>query len=144
EVATAVTKGDLTRSIQVEARGEVAELKDNINAMISNLRDTTQRNTEQDWLKTNIAKFTRMLQGQRDLLTVGRLLLSELAPLVRAQQGVMYQMDSTDQEPNLKLLASYAHRQRSLDNRLRLGEGLVGQCAIERKPIMVTGVQDDS
>ena len=93
EVGTAVTKGDLTRSIQVIARGEVAELKDNINAMISNLRDTTQRNTEQDWLKTNIAKFTRMLQGQRDLITVGRMLLSELAPLVNAHQGVIYQMD---------------------------------------------------
>jgi HAMP domain-containing protein len=96
EVGTAVTKGDLTRSIQVIARGEVAELKDNINAMISNLRDTTQRNTEQDWLKTNIAKFTRMLQGQRDLITVGRMLLSELAPLVNAHQGVIYQMESRE------------------------------------------------
>ena len=76
EVATAVTKGDLTRSIQVDARGEVAELKDNINTMIDNLRLTTDRNTEQDWLKTNLAKFTNMLQGQRDLATVGRLLLS--------------------------------------------------------------------
>ena len=71
DVATAVTKGDLTRSIQVDARGEVAELKDNINAMIQNLRATTDQNTEQDWLKTNLAKFTRMLQGQRDLMTVG-------------------------------------------------------------------------
>ena len=92
EVATAVTKGDLTRSIQVEASGEVAELKDNINTMIDNLRLTTDRNTEQDWLKTNLARFTGMLQGQRDLATVGRMLLSELAPLVSAQQGVIYQM----------------------------------------------------
>ena len=93
EVATAVTKGDLTRSIQVEARGEVAELKDNINTMIDNLRLTTDRNTEQDWLKTNLARFTSMLQGQRDLATVGRMLLSELAPLVDAQQGVIYQVE---------------------------------------------------
>src|SRR5207253_2727670 len=92
EVATAVAKGDLTRSIQVDARGEVAELKDNINTMIDNLRLTTERNTEQDWLKTNLAKFTNMLQGQRDLTTVGRLLLSELTPLVRAQLGVIYQI----------------------------------------------------
>ena len=92
EVATAVTKGDLTRSIQVEARGEVAELKDNINTMIDNLRLTTDRNTEQDWLKTNLARFTNMLQGQRDLATVGRMLLSELAPLVNAQHGVIYQV----------------------------------------------------
>ena len=92
EVATAVTKGDLTRSIQVEASGEVAELKDNINTMIDNLRLTTDRNNEQDWLKTNLARLTGMLQGQRDLTTVGRMLLSELAPLVNAQQGVIYQM----------------------------------------------------
>ena len=92
EVATAVTKGDLTRSIQVEARGEVAELKDNINTMIDNLRGTTERNEEQDWLKTNLARFTGMLQGQRDLVTVGKMLLSELAPLVDAQQGTIYQM----------------------------------------------------
>src|SRR6202008_4405887 len=91
EVATAVTKGDLTRSIQVDALGEVAELKDNINTMIDNLRLTTDRNTEQDWLKTNLARFTGMLQGQRDLTTVGRLMLSELAPLVEAHQAVIYQ-----------------------------------------------------
>jgi HAMP domain-containing protein len=107
EVATAVTKGDLTRSIQVDARGELAELKDNINTMIGNLRLTTDRNTEQDWLKTNLAKFTNMLQGQRDLLTVGRLLLSELTPLVNAQLGVIYQMDNQE-EPFLRLLAAYA------------------------------------
>ena len=87
EVATAVTKGDLTRSIQVDARGEVADLKDNINTMIDNLRLTTDRNTEQDFLKTNIARFTAMLQGQRDLMTVGRTLLDELVPLVDAHQG---------------------------------------------------------
>src|SRR5205814_1118275 len=82
EVATAVTQGDLTRSITVEARGEVALLKDTTNEMIRNLRDTTQKNTEQDWLKTNLAKFSRMLQGQKDPNTVGRLILSELAPVV--------------------------------------------------------------
>src|SRR5438093_8775681 len=113
EVATAVTKGDLTRSIQVEARGEVAELKDNINTMIDNLRGTTERNKEQDWLKTNLPRFTRMLQGQRDLVTVGRMLLSELAPLVNVQQGAVYQAqpsepgDSSDRKA-LVLLAGYA------------------------------------
>src|ERR1700738_157458 len=108
EVATAVTKGDLTRSIQVDARGEVAELKDNINTMIDNLRLTTDRNTEQDWLKTNLARFTGMLQGQRELTTVGRLLLSELAPLVNAQQGILYQIEGTPDSPGLRLLAGYA------------------------------------
>ena len=107
EVATAVTKGDLTRSIQVEARGEVAELKDNINTMIDNLRLTTDRNTEQDWLKTNLARFTNMLQGQRDLATVGRMLLSDLAPLVEAQNGVIYRVDQ-ETNPHLRLLAAYA------------------------------------
>ena len=93
EVATAVTKGDLTRSITVQAQGEVAELKDNINQMIANLRETTQKNAEQDWLKTNLAKFTGMLQGQRDLNTVADLILTELAPLVGAYQGAFYLAD---------------------------------------------------
>src|SRR5213078_627037 len=128
EVATAVTKGDLTRSIQVETRGEVAELKDNINTMIDNLRVTTERNNEQDWLKTNLAKFTRMLQGQRDLFTVGQMLLSELASLVNAQQGAIYQLEGTD-ELRLKLLAGYANQPVAGQNgEYRLGEGLVGQC----------------
>src|SRR5437773_463364 len=136
DVATAVTKGDLTRSIQVDARGEVAELKDNINAMIQNLRATTDQNTEQDWLKTNLAKFTNMLQGQRDLTTVGQMLLSELAPLVNAQCGAIYQMDSSNGQPYLAMLASYA-RAMSQDEctRLALGDGLVGQCAVEKRPI---------
>src|SRR5205085_5737135 len=90
DVATAVTKGDLNRSIQVEAKGEVAALKDNINEMIRNLKETTQTNKEQDWLKTNLAKFSRMLQGQKDRVAVGRLILSELAPVVSAQQGMLY------------------------------------------------------
>jgi CheY-like chemotaxis protein/HAMP domain-containing protein len=141
EVATAVTKGDLTRSIQVEARGEVAELKDNINTMIDNLRTTTDRNQEQDWLKTNLAKFTNMLQGQRDLVTVGKRLLSELAPLVNAQQGAIYQMmaDVTDTAPALLLLAGYAIGD-DQTSRIEVGKGLVGQCALEKQRILLTKV----
>ncbi len=138
EVATAVTKGDLTRSIQVDARGEVAELKDNINTMIDNLRLTTDRNTEQDWLKTNLAKFTNMLQGQRDLATVGRLLLSELTPLVNAQLGVIYQMTS-DEMPSLQLLSTYADDGvNGHPKRLPIGEGLVGQCAADKRRMLVS------
>src|SRR5438128_2268237 len=96
DVAPAVTRGDTNRSIQVEARGEVAFVKDNINEMIRNLKDTTLRNEEQNWLKTNLAKFSRMLQGQRDLLTVGKLILSELAPVVSAQNGAFYIMNGSD------------------------------------------------
>jgi len=140
EVATAVTKGDLTRSIQVEARGEVAELKDNINTMIDNLRLTTDRNTEQDWLKTNLARFTGMLQGQRDLGTVGRMLLSELAPLVNAQQGVIYQMESEAAQPDgsLVLLSTYADTPEGHLREIRIGEGLVGQCAAEKRRMLIT------
>jgi HAMP domain-containing protein/CheY-like chemotaxis protein/signal transduction histidine kinase len=138
EVATAVTKGDLTRSIQVEARGEVAELKDNINTMIDNLRLTTDRNTEQDWLKTNLAKFTNMLQGQRDLTTVGRLLLSELTPLVNAHQGVIYQMHSEEEHEGLKLLAAYADDgTNGHAHALRPGEGLIGQCALDKRRMLI-------
>jgi CheY-like chemotaxis protein/HAMP domain-containing protein/GAF domain-containing protein len=146
EVATAVTKGDLTRSIQVEARGEVSELKDNINAMIGNLRVTTERNTEQDWLKTNLAKFSRMMQGQRDLVTVGKLLLSELAPLVNAQQGIIYVAESSHDMPRLKELASYADESSESrePRRYALGEGLVGQAAADRQRLLLTDIPADS
>jgi HAMP domain-containing protein/CheY-like chemotaxis protein/signal transduction histidine kinase len=140
EVATAVTKGDLTRSVQVEASGEVAELKDYINTMIDNLRLTTDRNNEQDWLKTNLARFTGMLQGQRDLGTVGRMLLSELAPLVNAQQGVIYQMEG-DESGNMVLLSAFAARgEDGHPDRLRVGHGLIGQCAAEKKRMLITDV----
>jgi signal transduction histidine kinase/HAMP domain-containing protein/DNA-binding response OmpR family regulator len=141
EVATAVTKGDLTRSIKVEAQGEVAALKDNINEMIVNLKDTTLKNSEQDWLKTNLAKFTRMLQGQKDMLTVGRLILSELAPVVSAQQAVVYTFDNAGEKPCLKMLASYAYEHpNDLGRRIELGQGLVGQCAVEKEKIILTNV----
>jgi HAMP domain-containing protein/signal transduction histidine kinase/CheY-like chemotaxis protein len=153
DVATAVTKGDLTRFIQVDASGEVAALKDNINEMIRNLKDTTIKNNEQDWLKTNLAKFTRMLQGQKDMLTVGRLILSELAPVVSAQHGVFYVMETPKDEPAekpehnepyLKLLASYAFRNRkNVGNKFSLGEGLVGQAALEKERILVTNAPAD-
>ncbi|MFH7026085.1 MAG: HAMP domain-containing protein [Heteroscytonema crispum UTEX LB 1556] len=145
EVATAVTKGDLTRSISVEAQGEVASLKDNINQMIGNLRETTQKNTEQDWLKTNLAKFTRMLQGQRDLETVSKLILKELAPLVSAQHGLFYMMETAgNHPPYLKLISTYAYRERKkLSNRFFLGDGLVGQCALEKERILLTDVPQD-
>ncbi|MGV3591354.1 MAG: response regulator, partial [Gammaproteobacteria bacterium] len=141
EVATAVTKGDLTRSIQVEARGEVSELKDNINAMIGNLRETTDRNTEQDWLKTNLAKFSRMMQGQRDLVTVGEMLLEELAPLVNSQQGALYVMEQTASEPFLRQLAAYADQGEM--RRFALREGLAGQCAADGRRILVTDIPSD-
>ncbi len=147
DVATAVTKGDLTRSIAVAASGEVAALKDNINEMIRNLRETTQKTTEQDWLKTNLARFTRMLQGQRDLVSVAQQILSELAPLVDAQHGVFYiverdeRADRSDAEVVLKLLASYAIQERTQAPAVvPLGQGLLGQCAFEKQKILLTPV----
>jgi len=143
EVATAVTKGDLTRSIAVQAQGEVAALKDNINEMILNLAATTRKNNEQDWLKTNIAKFTGMMQGQRDLLTVAQLLLSELTPLIGAQHGTFYIAEKTE-ETVLKLLAGYATDNRAdTPQQFRIGQGLVGQCAKERARILATNVPKD-
>jgi HAMP domain-containing protein/signal transduction histidine kinase/CheY-like chemotaxis protein len=141
DVATAVTKGDLTRSIQVEAQGEVAFVKELINEMIRNLRDTTLRNEEQDWLKTNLTRFTRMLQGQRDFLTVGKLILSELAPLVSAQRGAFYMIYTPNGESELNLLATYAqHDGDGAKNRFKMGEGLVGQAAMEKRRIFLSDV----
>jgi len=141
EVATAVTQGDLTRSITVETQGEVASLKDTINEMIRNLKDTTQKNTEQDWLKTNLAKFSRMLQGQKDLVTVGHLILSELAPVVGAQQAEFYVLNAAAETPRLRLFASYASGgQTTHGKEVHLGEGLVGQCAVDKRKLLLTNV----
>ncbi|MGI8770285.1 MAG: HAMP domain-containing protein [Acidobacteriaceae bacterium] len=145
DVATAVTKGDLTRSIAVEAQGEVERLKDTINQMIANLGETTRKNTDQDWLKTNIAKFTGMMQGQRDLLTVAKLLLSELTPLVGAHHGAFYIAESTDtDQPSLTFLSGYAFSDGDgLPRQLRMGEGLLGQCALEKQRILVSRVPEN-
>jgi CheY-like chemotaxis protein/signal transduction histidine kinase/HAMP domain-containing protein len=144
EVATAVTRGDLSRSIQVEASGEVSDLKDNINEMIRNLKETTQKNAEQDWLKTNLARFTRLLQGQRDLEAVSKLILSELAPLVSAHHGVFYMMDSQNQTGRLNMIASYGYRSsRKIPTSFGHGEGLVGQCAVEKTRVWLTNVPRD-
>ena len=144
EVATAVTKGDLSRTIEVEARGEVAALTENVNKMIWNLRDTTQKNNEQDWLKTNLARFTGMLQGQRDLQTVGRLIMSELTPLVNAHCGIFYMNEpGKDQEPSLKPLAGYACTEAELEREFRFGEGLVGASAREKRRIFVKDLPPD-
>ncbi|HEY7407495.1 MAG TPA: HAMP domain-containing protein, partial [Gemmatimonadaceae bacterium] len=144
EVANAVTRGDLTRQIAIEAQGEIEELRRNLNQMIANLRETTERNREQDWLKTNLAKFTRMMQGQKDLQTVSRQIMSELTPLVSAQYGAFYMRDTDEGEMLLKLIASYAYKARKhVANRFAEGEGLVGQAALEKQPILLTNVPDD-
>ncbi|MES2769802.1 MAG: HAMP domain-containing protein [Bdellovibrionota bacterium] len=144
EVSTAVTKGDLTRSITVEAQGEVAALKDNINQMIGNLKDTTQKNNEQDWLKTNLAKFSGMMQGQRSITSVAQLIMSELTPLIDASHGTFFMYETEDKEQSLNLIASYAFMERkNVSNRYKLKEGLVGQCAFEKKRILLTHHQED-
>jgi HAMP domain-containing protein/signal transduction histidine kinase/DNA-binding response OmpR family regulator len=147
EVSQAVTKGDLTRSIAVEAQGEVAELKDTINQMIANLGETTRTNQEQDWLNSNMARFTGMLQGERDLETVSRLIMSELTPLVGAQHGAFFMMESPDGEGDdfeLRLLSSYGYKQRkNVPTKFKIGEALVGQAALELKPILITQAPDD-
>ncbi len=146
EVATAVTEGDLTRQVSMEASGEVAGLKDTLNEMIRNLRETTRQNVEQDWLKTNRERFTRMLQGQDNLGTVSNMILSELATLVSVQHGVFYSMTNpTDgSEAVLEFQAGYGFEERRhLATSFRLGEGLVGQCGKEKKRILLTEVPGD-
>ena len=143
EVATAITEGDLTRNITVEAQGEVAQLKERVNQMIANLRDTTQKNREQDWLKTNLAKFSGMMQGQKSLESVSRMIMSELTPLVQASHGTFFVMDDVG-DKTLRLLASYAYKERMhVATRFRLGEGIVGQAALEKKSILLTKVPSD-
>ncbi len=144
EVSTAVTKGDLTRSITVEAQGEVAALKDNINQMITNLKDTTAQNKDQDWLKTNLARFSSMMQGQRNLTAVAQLIMSELTPIVDAQHGAFFVAHPTENDTELTLIASYAFNERkNLSSTYKLKESLVGQCAFEKKRILITKPPED-
>ncbi|TML21160.1 MAG: HAMP domain-containing protein, partial [Actinobacteria bacterium] len=144
EVSTAVTQGDLTRTIAVEAEGEVAELKDTINQMIENLAATTRANQEQDWLNSNMARFTGMLQGLRDLETVSRLIMSELTPLVDAQHGGFFMREGDGDEELLRLIATYGYKERkNVPNRFKLGEGLVGQAAVEQTAILLTEAPED-
>jgi HAMP domain-containing protein/CheY-like chemotaxis protein/signal transduction histidine kinase len=139
EVATAVTKGDLSRTIDIEARGEVGELTRTVNEMIQNLRDTTRKNTEQDWFKTNLAQFTAMLQRQRDIGVVTQLIMSELAPLIGVQAGAFYLTDASEGVPQLRLIAGYAlPKERLGHDRIPFGEGLVGQCAVEGRRLMLS------
>jgi signal transduction histidine kinase/HAMP domain-containing protein/ActR/RegA family two-component response regulator len=144
EVSTAVAKGDLTRSISVEAQGELAALKDTINQMINNLKDTTHKNQEQDWLKTNLAKFSGMMQGQRSIGSVAQLIMSELTPLIDAQHGAFYLTENDDAgEPLLRLIASYGFGARkTLSNSYKLKESLIGQCAFEKKRILLGDVPE--
>src|SRR5205814_10206214 len=137
--------GDLTRSITVEARGEVEELKDNINQMITNLRETTEVNAQQDWLNTNMARFSGMLQGQRDLAQVSRLIMSELTPLVGALHGAFFVAETNaDEETLLRLIASYGYKRRKgVNNVFEVGESLIGQAALERKSIVVSDAPED-
>jgi HAMP domain-containing protein/signal transduction histidine kinase/ActR/RegA family two-component response regulator len=144
EVSTAVAKGDLTRSIAVEAQGEVAALKDNINQMIGNLKDTTHKNQEQDWLKTNVARFSGMMQGQRSIASVAQLIMSELTPLVDAQHGAFYMMEEAGGERVLQLVASYGFGGRkTLASSYRLKQSLIGQCAFEKKRILLAEVPEN-
>jgi HAMP domain-containing protein/signal transduction histidine kinase/CheY-like chemotaxis protein len=146
DVSTAVTQGDLTRSITVEAAGEVADLKDNINEMIRNLRETTERNAAQDWLNSNLARFSGMLQGQRDQKTVARMLMSEVTPLVDAHHGAFYVAEEPPDggETELRLIATYGYKERkSISNRFKVGEALVGQAALEKKPIVIRQAPED-
>ena len=139
EVTSAVATGDLTRSITVEAEGEVAELKDNVNAMVQSLRETTKANQEQYWLKTNLARIAGLLQGHRDLATVGELIMNELIPLVGAQHGTFFIAADSSDDTVLRLIAGYGLRvDMAAPTRFRLGESLVGQVAKTKKSIVVT------
>ncbi|MFF3054948.1 HAMP domain-containing protein [Streptomyces sp. NPDC057909] len=144
EVASAVAEGDLTRSITVDASGEVAELKDNINSMVGSLRETTRANQEQDWLKSNLARISGLMQGQRDLGVVGELVMDELTPLVCAQYGAFYLAEETTDGTELRIVGSYGRPVDSAGHdRFKMGESLVGQSARSRRTIAAEGVPSD-
>jgi len=140
QVSTAVTRGDLTQRIAVEAQGEVADLKDNINQMIITLGETTAKNAEQGWLESNLARASGLLQGQRDLAEVGKMIMSEVTPLVNAQLGAFFLADA-DATSDVRLQRSAAYGLGPVSEALTLtvGEGLVGQAAADLRAIRVPG-----
>ncbi|WP_037559685.1 hybrid sensor histidine kinase/response regulator [Spirillospora albida] len=143
-VASAVARGDLTRTITVEARGEVAELKDNVNLMVATLRETTRANEEQDWLKTNLARIGGLMQGHRDLMQLAELIVRELTPTASAQYGAFYLAENGGEETELVMIAGYgARRGRAGAIRFGLGEGLVGQAALERRTLLISDAPAD-
>ncbi|HEX2743236.1 MAG TPA: HAMP domain-containing protein [Streptosporangiaceae bacterium] len=138
EVTSAVASGDLTRSISVEAQGEVAELKDNINAMVHSLRETIRANQQQDWLKTNLARIAGMMQGHRDLAVVAELIMDELAPLVGAQHGTFFMSEPADGDTQLRLIAGYGLRaDKMAPIQYRLGQSMIGQVARSKRSIII-------
>ena len=143
EVTSAVASGDLTRSISVEAQGEVAELKDNINAMVQSLRETIRANQQQDWLKTNLARIAGMMQGHRDLAVVAELMMDELAPLVGAQHGTFFLSEPFNGETQLRLIAGYGLRtDKAAPIQYRLGQSLIGQAARSKRSIVVADLPE--
>jgi len=143
EVSTAVTRGDLTRTVAVAAMGEVAELKDNINQMIVTLRDTTKKNAEQDWMNSNLARVSALLQGQRDIGEVCRMIMNEVTPLVNAQVGAFFMHDTEEAgAPRLRLISSYGYVSPGTEVVFAPGEGLVGQAVLSRRTIRITGTPE--
>ncbi|HEV2634210.1 MAG TPA: HAMP domain-containing protein [Actinocrinis sp.] len=147
EVATAVTRGNLTQQIDVDASGEVAELKDYINQMIATLRETTRTNQDQDWLKSNLARISGLLQGHRDLPALAQLIMNELAPLVGAQHGAFFLAETGEgpviagertagSDVRLRMIAGYAfvHEPDSAPS-FALGQSLVGQVAADKRTL---------
>ena len=143
EVTSAVARGDLTRSISVEAQGEVDELKNNINAMVQSLRETTRANQEQDWLQTSLARVAGLMQGHRDLAVVAELIMDELVPLIGAQHGTFFLADNDGGDTRLRLIAGYGLRaDQDGPEQFRLGQSLIGQAAKTRKPIVLDEVPE--
>ncbi|MFD6470004.1 HAMP domain-containing protein [Streptomyces goshikiensis] len=148
-VATAVTRGDLSLKVDVDAAGEIQVLQDNINTMIVNLRDTTLANKEQDWLKGNLARISALMQGRRELDDVASLIMSELTPVVSAQHGAFYLAlpaggspeigtdGGADGSYELRMRGSYAYAGTQMPTSFRPGEGLIGTVAEEKRTILV-------
>ncbi|PSK98581.1 hypothetical protein CLV63_105255 [Murinocardiopsis flavida] len=143
EVASAVTAGDLTRSIQVDARGEMASLKDNVNLMVTNLRTTTAAQRDQDWLKSNVARISSLIQGHRDLNDLARLIMSEVAPLVEAQHGACFLPEDDDNEQTYRFFGGYGYQPADSSARVSAGMGLAGEAISLKQELIVHNVPQD-
>ncbi|WP_017616179.1 HAMP domain-containing protein [Nocardiopsis salina] len=141
-VANAVAKGDLTQNIMVDARGEMEQLKDNINLMVSNLRETTETQRDADWLKSNLNRISGHLQGHRDLNELSRLIMEEVTPLLEAQHGACYLPADMDNQKTFRFYAGYGFEPSEERRILKRGVGLAGQAVEQRTELQIHNLPD--
>jgi CheY-like chemotaxis protein/GAF domain-containing protein/HAMP domain-containing protein len=142
ELATAADAiGQGNYDIELKTRGEKDVLGHAISKMRTNLATMSKETKAQNWLKTGQAELNEKMRGEQDLLELSENIINYIATYIDAKVGAIYLKDESD---TLKLVSSYAYTKRkNLSNEFKIGTGIIGQAALEKKPILITNVPDD-